>query len=59
MSLCYFRVYTDKNSSDVRRYLDATIKELKKYSKSSYLAGRKQSLSILEEAHRLIFLLSN
>lgn len=38
---CYFRVYTDKNSSDVRRYLDATIKELKKYSKSSYLAGRK------------------
>ncbi|MEL0099195.1 MAG: coproporphyrinogen-III oxidase family protein [Opitutae bacterium] len=38
---CYFRVYTDKNSQDVRRYLDATMEELEKYAKSPYLAGRK------------------
>lgn len=38
---CYFRVYTDKNSSDVRRYLDATMQELERYAHSSYIAGRK------------------
>ncbi|SVE43880.1 uncharacterized protein METZ01_LOCUS496734, partial [marine metagenome] len=26
---CYFRVYTDKNSSDIRRYLAATMQELR------------------------------
>ena len=31
---CYFRVYTDKNSHDVRRYMDATISELKAYANS-------------------------
>src|SRR6476646_6361963 len=25
---CYFRVYTDKNSSEIQRYLDAAIQEL-------------------------------
>jgi oxygen-independent coproporphyrinogen-3 oxidase len=38
---CYFRVYTDKNSSDVRRYLDASMAELERYAGSPYLAGRK------------------
>jgi oxygen-independent coproporphyrinogen-3 oxidase len=38
---CYFRVYTDKNSSDVRRYLDATMQELERYAGSNYIAGRK------------------
>jgi oxygen-independent coproporphyrinogen-3 oxidase len=38
---CYFRVYTDKNSHDVRRYIDATMKELEAYANSSYLQGRK------------------
>ncbi len=38
---CYFRVYTDKNSSDVRRYLSATMKEFEAYSQSPYLQGRK------------------
>lgn len=38
---CYFRVYTDKNSHDVRRYIDATMRELEAYAKSSYLEGRK------------------
>ena len=38
---CYFRVYTDKNSQDVRRYLDATMRELEAYANSPYLAGRK------------------
>ena len=38
---CYFRVYTDKNSHDVRRYMDATIRELEAYANSPYLKGRK------------------
>ena len=38
---CYFRVYTDKNSVDVRRYIDATMAELQAYAESPYLAGRK------------------
>ena len=38
---CYFRVYTDKNSQDVRRYMDATIRELEAYANSPYIAGRK------------------
>ncbi len=38
---CYFRVYTDKNSADVRRYLDASMQELERYAKSPYLRGRK------------------
>jgi oxygen-independent coproporphyrinogen III oxidase len=38
---CYFRVYTDKNSNDVRQYLAATMKELKAYAESPYIKGRK------------------
>ena len=38
---CYFRVYTDKNSSEIRRYLDAAINELETYSKKPYLQDRK------------------
>lgn len=38
---CYFRVYTDKNASEINAYLDAGIKEFERYSRTSYLAGRK------------------
>ena len=38
---CYFKVYTDKNSNDVRKYLSATLKELETYKNSSYIKGRK------------------
>ena len=38
---CYFRVYTDKNSEDVRRYLSATMKELKQYADAPYFKDRK------------------
>ena len=37
---CYFRVYTDKNSSEIRRYLSATLKELRWYAEKPYLKGR-------------------
>ena len=37
---CYFRVYTDKNTGEVRRYLDSTLKELRQYAQSPYLKGR-------------------
>ena len=38
---CYFRVYTDKNSSEIRRYLDATMQELETYVQKPYMEGRK------------------
>jgi oxygen-independent coproporphyrinogen-3 oxidase len=38
---CYFRVYTDKNASEINAYLDAGIREFERYSQTSYLAGRK------------------
>ncbi len=38
---CYFRVYTDRNASQIRRYLDAVIAEAKMYAKQPALAGRK------------------
>lgn len=38
---CYFKVYTDKNSNDVRHYLSSTMKELKVYADSPYINGRK------------------
>jgi oxygen-independent coproporphyrinogen-3 oxidase len=38
---CYFKVYTDKNASEVEHYLDATIQELALYSRQPFLGGRK------------------
>ncbi len=38
---CYFKVYTDKNSKEVRRYLDGVAHELDNYADVPYLAGRK------------------
>lgn len=38
---CYFRVYTDKDSSEIRSYLDALLKELTVYASKPYVAGRK------------------
>ena len=38
---CYFKVYTDKNSNDIQRYLSATMEELKSYAEASYFKERK------------------
>ncbi len=38
---CYFRVYTDKNASEIMRYLDAAVAELELYSKRPFIGGRK------------------
>lgn len=38
---CYFRVYTDKNADEIKRYLDAGISELELYAKSPLIRGRK------------------
>ena len=38
---CYFRVYTDKDSSEIRSYLEALLKELTVYASKPYVAGRK------------------
>jgi oxygen-independent coproporphyrinogen-3 oxidase len=37
---CYFRVYTDKNSSDVEVYSNALVKEVELYSKLKCVGGR-------------------
>jgi oxygen-independent coproporphyrinogen-3 oxidase len=38
---CYFKVYTDKDSSEVRGYLDALLKELTVYAGKTAVSGRK------------------
>ena len=37
---CYFRVYTDKNSSEIDTYLNALAKEIEVYSRQPAIAGR-------------------
>jgi oxygen-independent coproporphyrinogen-3 oxidase len=38
---CYFKVYTDKNASEIEIYLDALIKENELYSRSAAFQGRQ------------------
>ena len=38
---CYFKVYTDKDSSEVRGYLDALLAELAVYAGKPVIGGRK------------------
>src|SRR6187397_1935984 len=37
---CYFRVYTDKNASEVQAYLDVLAREWELYSAQAAIAGR-------------------
>jgi oxygen-independent coproporphyrinogen-3 oxidase len=38
---CYFRVYTDKDSSAIKAYLDLAIRELELYGSQPFIGGRK------------------
>lgn len=38
---CYFKVYTDKNATEVESYVDAVVAEARLYAKRAALAGRK------------------
>jgi len=38
---CYFKVYTDKNSDEIKSYLDAVILELERYAKLPFIGNRK------------------
>ncbi|HMP81219.1 MAG TPA: coproporphyrinogen-III oxidase family protein [Verrucomicrobiota bacterium] len=38
---CYFKVYTDKDSSEVRGYLDALLREMAVYADKPAVRGRK------------------
>src|SRR5262245_43375273 len=38
---CYFKVYTDKNASEIELYLDALIKENELYSQTHAFQGRQ------------------
>ncbi len=38
---CYFRVYTDKNSSEIASYLNAAVEELRLYTEKPFLAERR------------------
>lgn len=40
---CYFKVYTDKNASEVDGYIDAVLQELSIYSSKPFVGGRKPS----------------
>src|SRR5262245_46102959 len=38
---CYFKVYTDKNSSAIHNYLEAVLREFRLYATKPFIAGRK------------------
>ncbi len=38
---CYFKVYTDKNSTEVEAYMDAVVEEYKLYAAKPFIGGRK------------------
>jgi len=38
---CYFKVYTDKDSSEIEAYLDAAVGELQLYANKPFIGGRK------------------
>jgi len=38
---CYFKVYTDKDSTAIRGYLDAALRELSIYAAKPFVGGRK------------------
>lgn len=38
---CYFKVYTDKDSQEIRAYLDAVLRELTLYAGKPFLGGRR------------------
>lgn len=38
---CYFKVYTDKDATAIKAYLDLAIRELKIYSQMPFIGGRK------------------
>ena len=40
-TFCYFKVYTDKNSSEIESYLDAAIAELQLFAAKPFIGGRK------------------
>ena len=53
---CYFKVYTDKDSGEIERYLDAVIAELKLYSrKARSSAAESRVLFISAAARHLTF----
>src|SRR5437870_3749104 len=40
---CYFKVYTDKNSTAVRAYMEAALSELRIYGSKAFIGDRKPS----------------
>src|SRR6266516_3172472 len=38
---CYFKVYTDKDSSEIKAYIEAVLKELSLYATKPFIGGRK------------------
>jgi oxygen-independent coproporphyrinogen-3 oxidase len=40
-TFCYYKVYTDKNSSEIESYLEAALAELRLYAAKPFIGGRK------------------
>jgi oxygen-independent coproporphyrinogen III oxidase len=38
---CYFRVYTDRNSDQIKSYLDSLVAEMRLYANKAFIGGRK------------------
>ncbi len=40
---CYFKVYTDKDSTAIKGYIEGALRELRLYSEKAFIGGRKPS----------------
>ncbi len=40
---CYFKVYTDKDASEIRGYLEAVLREMQGYAGRPFIGGRRPS----------------
>jgi oxygen-independent coproporphyrinogen-3 oxidase len=38
---CYFKVYTDKDSAEIKAYIDAVLEELSLYAAKAFIGGRR------------------
>ena len=51
---CYFKVYTDKDATAIKAYLEAALTELRLYSAKPFIGDRSRASSTLAVGRRLL-----
>ena len=51
---CYFRVYTDKDATAIKGYLDLAIRELELYAAPPFIGGAQAFLRLFRRRHAVV-----